>query len=265
MYSKLQLGKKYIQYYLTAANGKGHGIHSPFVFDLVTSVLNDDGHYYCYTTIEQVRAKLLADNTVLTLEDFGAGSRVSAQKQRAVSFIAKSSLKPRKFSTLFFRLVNYFQPNTIIELGTSLGITTAYMASAKPAAIVTSFEGASAVAALAKQNFAALGLGNIKIVQGNFDDTLPNFLRQTTTIDFAFVDGNHRKQPTLAYFAQLLEKSGEHTVLVFDDIHWSAEMEEAWAEIKAHPRVTLSVDLFFIGLVFLRTEQKEKQHFVIRF
>lgn len=265
MYSKLQLGKKYIQYYLTASNSKGHGIHSPFVFDLVTRVFNNDGQYYCYSAIEQVRAHLIEDNTVLTLEDFGAGSRVSAQKQRAVSFIAKSSLKPRKFGTLFFRLVNYFQPNNIIELGTSLGITTAYMASAKPDAKVTSFEGAGAVAALARQNVETLGLGNITIVQGNFDDTLAGFLRQTTTVDFAFVDGNHRKQPTLVYFAQLLEKSGEHTVLVFDDIHWSAEMDEAWAAIKAHPRVTLAVDLFFIGLVFLRSENKEKQHFVIRF
>ena len=265
MYSKFQLVKKYLRYYITASNGKGHGVHSPFVFDLITKVFNDDGHYYCYETIELLRKQLMTNNTILTIEDFGAGSRVSAQKQRSVSFIAKSSLKPRKFSTLFFRLVNYFQPNNIIELGTSLGITTAYMASAKPDAVISTFEGATAVATVAQKNFTVLGLSNIKIIKGNFDDTLPNVLQQIKTVDFAFVDGNHRKQPTLHYFTQLLDKSNESSVLIFDDIHWSTEMDEAWASIKSHPRVTLTIDLFFIGLVFLRTEQKAKQHFVVRF
>jgi len=265
VYSKFQLGKKYIQYYLTASNSKGHGVHSPFVFDLITKVLNDDREFYCYETIENRRNSLMHDNTVLTIEDFGAGSRVASHHQRAISFIAKFSLKPRKFSRLFFRLVNYFHPKYIIELGTSLGITAAYMASADTNAQVTTMEGAKAVATVARKNFTALGIKNIKIVEGNFDETLQKVLKQTPSVDFAFVDGNHRKLPTLNYFEQLLQNADEHSVLIFDDIHWSQEMEEAWEQIKSHPRVTLTVDLFFIGLVFFRNEQKEKQHFVIRF
>lgn len=265
MYSKFQLIKKYIQYYLTASNSKGHGVHSPFVFNLITAVLNDDRDFYCYAAIENLRNRLILDDTLLTLEDFGAGSRLATHHQRKISFIAASSLKPKKFSRLFFRLVNYYQPTTILELGTSLGITTAYMASAKSDANVITMEGAKAVAVVARNNFNILGLNNIQLVEGNFDDTLPQVLSRLQVVDFAFVDGNHRKEPTLNYFNQLLEKANDNSVLIFDDIHWSKEMEEAWAEIQSHPAVTLTVDLFFIGLVFFRKEQKAKQHFVIRF
>ncbi|HVX49454.1 MAG TPA: class I SAM-dependent methyltransferase [Chitinophagaceae bacterium] len=265
MYSKFQLAKKYFQYYLSASNGRGHGVHSPFVFEFITKVLNDDREYYCYNSIETLRKRLKQDDTLLTIEDFGAGSRVNSSTQRTVSSIAKAALKPKKFSRLFFRLVNYYQPASVIELGTSLGITSAYMASANPSAKVVTMEGAKEVAAVARRNFASLGLENIAIAEGNFDETLPAVLQPFAGIDFAFVDGNHRKRPTLEYFEQLLSKSHENTILIFDDIHWSAEMEEAWHVIQQHERVTLTIDLFFIGIVFLRIEQKVKQHFAVRF
>lgn len=265
MFSKFQLAKKYIQYYLTSSNGKGHGVHSPFVFEFITQVLNDSRDYYCYNTIEQLRAKLRQDNTVLTIEDFGAGSRVASHHQRSVSSIANSALKPKKFSQLFFRIVDHYQPQTIVELGTSLGITSSYMASAKPDAQVITMEGAKAVAIVAKNNFKTLGLQNIKVVEGNFDNTLPGVLQKLPQVDLAFVDGNHRKEPTLQYFEQLLAKSNDDTILIFDDIHWSADMEEAWHAIQQHPQVTLTIDLFFIGLVFFRKEQKVRQDFAVRF
>ena len=126
-------------------------------------------------------------------------------------------------------------------------------------------EGSLEVAAIAKRNFEALQLNNISVIEGNFDDTLPGLLSKINTADFVFVDGNHRKEPTVNYFEQLLAHSTNNTILIFDDIHWSSEMEEAWDYIKQHTAVTLTIDLFFIGIVFLRSEQKEKQHFNIRF
>ena len=126
-------------------------------------------------------------------------------------------------------------------------------------------EGAPEVANVAKKNFKRLLVSNIKIIQGNFDDILPSVIGQLSTVDFAFIDGNHRKEPTLNYFYQLLGKSTQSTILIFDDIHWSAEMEEAWNEIKQHSSVTLTIDLFFIGIVFFRNEQKTNEHFTIRF
>jgi predicted O-methyltransferase YrrM len=266
MYSSFQFGVKYIQYYFRALNSKGHGIHSPFVFNLVTKVLNDETKYEDYKRIEQLRAKLLDNNHVIEVEDFGAGSAKGFLKQRSIQQIASSSLKKPKYAQLIYRLVKYFQPQTIVELGTSLGITTSYLAAAKPEAAVITMEGAASVAAVAQQNFQQLGLENIKTVVGNFDETLmPTLSGLSSDLDFIFIDGNHRKVPTLQYFHQLLGKSNANTVFVFDDIHWSKEMEEAWEEIKLHQSVTVTIDVFFIGLVFLRKEQLEKEHFIIRF
>jgi predicted O-methyltransferase YrrM len=265
MYSAFQLAVKYCTYYLTASNGKGHGIHSPFVFDFITNVLNDEGNFYCYGPIESLRSQLLQDQTMLTIEDFGAGSRTAATKQRSVASIAHAALKPKKFSQLLFRIANYYQPKTILELGTSLGITTAYLASANSNATTVTMEGASSVAANAQRVFDALSLKQVSIVEGNFDHTLQPTLDKLQQLDLVYVDGNHRLEPTLRYFNQIMPYTHDTTILIFDDIHWSKEMEQAWETIKSDPRVLLSVDLFFIGLVFFRKDFKVKQHFAIRF
>ncbi len=265
MYNPFQLAVKYIWYYLTASNGKGHGVHSPYVFDLIISVLNDKRNYSAYHRIESIRNKMLKTNESITIEDFGAGSRVKKSPIRKISTIAASSLKPKKYSQLLFRLVQYVNPATIIELGTSLGVTTAYLANANPASKIITMEGAKSIAQLARTNFNDLALNNIKLVTGNFDYTLAATLDQLNSIDFAFLDGNHRYEPTIRYFKQVLTKSNPNTIIILDDIHWSKEMEGAWEEVKQDPAVSLTIDLFFIGLVFLRKEQQEKQHFVIRF
>lgn len=256
---------KFLKYYLTASNPKGHGIHSPFVFDFVTRVLNDDRHFYAYNNIEELRQSVLRNNKLLTITDYGAGSTVTKSNQRKVKNIARSALKPKKFAQLIFGIVNRYGANTIVELGTSLGITTSYLASGNLNATVYTFEGASEIAAIAKENFNYLNLKNIHLIEGNFDDTLSPHLNKINTVDLAFVDGNHRKEPTIRYFEQLLEKSTESSIFIFDDIHWSEGMEEAWNYIKQHSSVKLTIDLFFIGLVFFRKEQKVAQHFTIRF
>jgi len=265
MYSSSKLAVKYLQYFLTASNGKGHGMHSPFGFEFITKILNDKAEYACYETIEQLRQQLNHDNTLLTIEDFGAGSRIHDSYKRKVCDIAKSSLKPKKFSQLLFRIANFYEPKNILELGTSLGITTAYLASAISHGNVITMEGAKEVAAVARKNFQQLQLKNIKIVEGDFDSNLVSVLNDFSSIDLAFVDGNHRKEPTIKYFEQLISKTTNNSILVFDDIHWSKEMEEAWGYIRQHSSVTLTIDLFFIGIIFFRHEQLEKQHFSIRF
>jgi predicted O-methyltransferase YrrM len=265
MYTSTQLAFKYLKYRLTASNGKGHGVHSPFVFDFITQVLNDKREFDCFRYIEFLREELKQDKTEINVPDFGAGSRKQLTNKRSIAAIARSSLKPKKYSQLIFRVVHYYKPRSILELGTSLGITTSYLAFANPEAKITTMEGAPEVAYIAQKNFNRLHLSNIKIVEGNFDEMLPAVINQLPSINFAFVDGNHRRQPTLNYFYQFINISNESTILIFDDIHWSNEMEDAWNEIKQHPSVTLTIDLFFIGIVFLRTEQKIKQHFVIRF
>jgi predicted O-methyltransferase YrrM len=228
-------------------------------------VLNDKNEYDIYSTIEKQRQVLLNDKTIIDVEDFGAGSTVIKTKQRVVKDIAASSLKPKKYSQLLFRMIQFYNKKNILELGTSFGITTAYLASGKNNPAVTSMEGSNNIANIAQQSFDALQLNNINIIKGDFEKTLSPFLENTSTIDFAFLDGNHKKIPTLQYFKQILQKSNDETIFVFDDIYWSKEMEEAWEEIKTHETVTLTIDLFFIGIVFLKKDFKVKQHFLVRF
>lgn len=265
MYRPWQLALKYLDYFLKSSNGRGHGIHSPFIFQFITGVLNDKHQYGEYKIVENLRKQLLNDRTKLAIRDFGAGSNNSKKTERSVSEIARHSAKSRKFAQLLFRLVRKYHPETIIELGTSLGITSSYLSLAGPEAEFYTIEGSGEIAAIAVSNFKKLKLEKINSMQGNFDTVLPEVLSRVKKVDFAFIDGNHQLQPTLDYFEQLLPMTGNHSILVFDDIHWSQGMEKAWTVIKAHPAVQCTVDLFFIGLVFFREEFREKQHFTIRF
>jgi predicted O-methyltransferase YrrM len=265
LYSHFALAKKYLKYYFTASNSKGHGVHSPFVFEFIKFVLNDKKKYDVYQPIEKQRQVLLNDKTIIDVEDFGAGSTVIKTKQRVVKDIASSSLKPKKYSQLLFRMIQFYNKKNVLELGTSFGITTSYIAAAKNNPAVISMEGSQSIANIAQQIFNALQLKNINIIKGNFEKTLSTFLENSNTIDFAFLDGNHRKIPTLQYFKQILQKSNDETIFVFDDIHWSSDMEEAWEEIKTHEAVTLTIDVFFIGIVFLKKDFKVKQHFSVRY
>lgn len=240
-------------------------MHSPFVFEFIERVLNNKSHYQPPQAIEALRKELLRDQSMLEIQDLGAGSRISASKRRTVREVAATAVKPRKFGHFFYRLVKHYQPGVILELGTSLGITTAYLATAHPAARVITIEGSDAIYHTAQKNFRQLGLQNIEALQGNFDVVLPRVLQSLDRVDMAYIDGNHRYAPTMEYFHQLLRKTHNHSTLIFDDIHWSAEMEEAWNAVKSHPEVYCTVDLFFLGLVFFRKEFKEKQHFSIRF
>ena len=243
-----------------------HGVHSPFVYDLLTNVIYVQADYYPFKNIEKLREQLLDSDKEIVFTDLGAGKKKddSATSTKKIKTIAQRSAKSAKYGQLLFRLVNHFQPSQVLELGTSLGISTAYLASANKQANIITIEGSKAVADIARQNFKQLQLQNIEQVIGNFDDVLPTIINDLKRIDFVFIDGNHCKTATINYFNTCLKKAHSNAVLVFDDIYWSDEMMEAWDEIKKNNQVTVSIDLFFMGLVFFK-EGQAKQHFVIRF
>jgi predicted O-methyltransferase YrrM len=247
MYSPLQLAVRYFKHLLTASNGKGHGMHSPFVFEFITKVMNDKTVYPEYEKAEALRNQLLNDNTVLEVEDFGAGSVIDKKNKRTISSIAKNAAKPRKFGQLLFRMIKHYRPTTILELGTSLGITTSYLSLARPDARLITMEGSKEIADVAKRNFETIELKNVELIEENFDNTLSSVIRSLSSIDFAFVDGNHRKEPTERYFKELLAKTNNDSILVFDDIHWSSEMEAAWETIKKMLQLPAASICFLLG------------------
>jgi predicted O-methyltransferase YrrM len=265
MYSRFQLFLRFCRYYYSASNSRGHGMHSPFVYDFIGKVLNAKTSYKSYEVVEALRKKLKTNNQILTIEDFGAGSSIVKSNQRSIVSIVKNAAKSKKFGQLLFRIVQYYKPQVIIELGTSLGITTSYLSLAKPDSQLITIEGDKAISEVSRKNFDELKLKNIITVQGSFESTLAGILEKLEEVNLAFIDGNHRKEPTERYFHQLLAKTNNDSILIFDDIHWSREMEQAWETIRNHPSVRCTIDLFFIGIVFFREEFHEKQHFVIRY
>lgn len=265
--SKLSFVLSYLYYYFTADNK--YDIHSPFVYKLVTDVFEDTNQYPTYQKIEAIRKQLLQNNAEIIVEDFGAGTNAVSNNSvrstaKKINAIAKTAAKPARYGQLLFRLAKYLQPQTLIELGTSLGISTLYQAAANTHSRLITCEGSNTIAAIAQQNFNQLQLKNIEIVTGNFDNTFNNILQQQKTIDWIFFDGNHRKEPTLRYFNLALSKVNEKSVFIFDDINWSTEMKEAWSEIKNHPAVTISIDLYMMGLIFFNKDYS-KQQFTIRY
>lgn len=252
--------------YLSRARDE-HSLHSPFLYALYTEVIRAKrSPKTVFAPIRALRRKLRRSRQRITITDLGAGSKVNPSRQRALGDIARNSQKSARFGRLLFRLIQRFQAKTIIDLGTSLGLTTAYMAEAtRPySGHITTFEGCAETAAVARQNFEQLGQQNVAIIVGNLDETLATGIASLAPVDFVFFDANHRYEPTVCYFETCLRHVHNDTVFVFDDIHWSDEMEQAWAYIRKHPSVTVTVDLFWIGLVFFRREQP-KEDFILRF
>lgn len=255
---------KYIKHNITARGRKGYGIHSPSIFKLVTGVIHDFTPFYCYADIEAQRTKLLNNNKTIEITDLGAGSKIYNGNTRLISSIAKYSLKPKKQAQLLFRLVNHYNYKNILEIGTSLGITTSYLASVNSKARILTLEGCNEQLNIAKGVFEKLELKNITPILGNFNDTLPKALNKFEQLDFVFFDGNHTKEATLKYFEQCLPLAHNESLFIFDDIHLNPEMEDFWNELKQRPEVKVTLDLFHLGIVFFRKELT-KENFNIRF
>jgi predicted O-methyltransferase YrrM len=235
-------------------------LHSPFLFDFYQRTVKLKSHFIS-DKFEQERLKLLKNKNAVSMVEFGAGSISGSNK---VCQIAKYSLASTHQAAFLAAVVHYLKPQNIIELGTSFGVTTSYLASFDDKIPVYTLEGNDKIAFHAKARFSRLGFSHIQTVVGKMDETLPGILNGISCVGLVFFDGNHKYEPTMRYFFQCLEKSDHQTVFVFHDIYWSGEMAKAWKEICSEARVKLSVDLFYFGLVFFRNNQP-KQHFVLKF
>lgn len=262
----LHIIKSYLNFLRHSKNE--HGVHSPFVFDLVTKCFYDKKKHPEYSVLKDYRNSLLQNKNTIEVTDFGAGSRVFKSNTRAINQIAKNAGISKKRAELLFRIVRYFQPNSILEIGTSLGLATAALSLGleaklnKNAKIIT-LEGCPETMAIAKTQCHLQNLTNIEFVNTKFEDYLNKYQLSIVNYQLIYFDGNHSKKATLDYFELLLPTITNDAVWIFDDIHWSTDMEDAWEIIKNHPKVTVTIDTFQWGIVFFRSEQ-EKEHFVIR-
>ncbi len=238
-----------------------HGVHSPFVFELLTECFYSKTHYPEYKILSSYRKKLLNSAETIEITDFGQGSRVFKSNKRKIAAIAKNAGITSKRQRLLFRLVRYFKSENTFELGTSLGLATTAIALGNPVSKVHTVEGCPNTAAKAQSYFNDFKLKNIVVYTSTFEEFFVK--NNSKTNNLVYIDGNHNKEKTLDYFEILLNQITNDSVFIFDDIYWSPEMTEAWETIKAHPKVTVSIDTFYWGLVFFRNEQ-QKQHFNIR-
>lgn len=254
---------KYINYQLTAYTE--HDLHSPFLYNFYMELIKNKHPFSDFENLDKLRKQLLQNTTTLEISDFGAGSKKLNSNKRQINHIAKHGIAQKKQAEFLYRLVNKFAPNTIVELGTSIGLTSLYLAKASTKSTIYTIEGCPNLFQFSKELFNQQLAKNIQSVNGNFNTKFPEVLSQINSLDFLYIDGNHAYEPTMNYFKMALEKKNSNSIFVFDDIYWSDGMQQAWKEICNNPEVTVSLDLFYFGIVFFRKENKNKEHFVLKF
>ena len=250
----------FLRYCVAGRHRRGFGVQSPFVFRLLNFVVFEDLPYYAYDSVERLRRSLLESDERVYVEDCGTGR----SGVRAVSDIACKSLESPKYGQLLFRLVNYFRPRTILELGTSLGVTTLYLALPSSGTRVVTIEGAAKVADIARGNFVQMGVENVAVVVRNIDGCLEDVVEGLGVLDFVYIDANHTRESVLRYFDICAKGFTGRSVVVLDDIHYSRGMEEAWNVLKRREDVRVSIDLFHVGLLLFE-ESLPKQDYVVAF
>lgn len=242
----------FLRYYRKASTV--YGIHSPFAYDFMSNVLDTKKEYYAYKNLEGARWKLQQSQDTIDVMDFGAGSTVLPPniKHRTVSEIAKSAVSSQHKCRILFQLVNHYNAKEILEVGTSLGISSAYMAAASPSGTVITMEGSAEIVKKARETHQTLGLRNINIIAGNFKETLSQVIENH--YDVIFIDGHHEYNAVLTYFEVLKPTFKQNTIVIIDDIYWSDGMEKAWQMLKVSKEVRVAIDIFHVGILFLNPQ-----------
>lgn len=252
--------QQYFAFYYLAKTR--YQLHSPFVYDLVTAVLHDDRWYYAFRDIESLRANLLQNDAIIETIDYGAlGNAEGLAKTRALSDITRRSSSSPAQGRMLFRLVQHLQPKTILEMGSSVGIGTCYLASGRQQAQLISLEGSPALSAVARNQAEWLRLKNVQLISGPFRQTLPDALHKLQKLDLVFVDGHHAEEPTREYLETIMPYTHDRTTFVFDDIYWSKGMTNAWRQFLEKDEIRLSIDFFDLSIACRNPDFPVAQHF----
>ncbi len=255
---------RYLQYRKNAKNR--FKIHSPFVYGFLENVFRDEQKHEDFKLLDAIYDEQKHSDRLIETIDFGAKASGKEYKEYVIKLgdLVRKRSHPLKHLHIFYNLSRYVKPVNMLEFGTAAGMSTLYLKKPLPESKMVTMEGCATLASVAQENFEKAGLKNVEVIPGNFDVVLNDVLKKFDRLDFVFFDGNHRKEPTLDYFNRCMEKVHPGTVFLFDDIHWSKGMEEAWETIKADERVSVTMDVFWSGLVFFR-KGIAKQDFVVKF
>ena len=253
--------KSYLNFILKSSSQ--HGVHSPFVYDLITKCFYNKAKHEEYVNIKAYRDNLINSKDTIHVEDFGAGSTVFKSNNRKISDLAKVAGASISESKLLFRIVKYLNPKSVLELGTSLAISTNTIKEATIDCDITTIEGSKSIFEWNRESNSKNNFDNSLFVNSLFDDFLEE-IPKNNKFDFIYIDGNHTYSATIKYFNMLKKHINDNSVIIFDDIHWSKEMDDAWKEIILDKDVTLSIDTFHFGMVFFRKENYNTEHFTIR-
>ncbi len=254
--------KSYLRYLKKARYWRGHGVHPPFAYEIIRNLFFADEQYYLFETIEEIRKELLKSKETVTVKDYGAGSLVDNKTERKLSVITKHHATTKKQGELMTRLTVFFKPQNIIELGTSLGIGTLYMALVNSKSKVYTIEGSENLAKQAQKNFDKVKARNVESRVGEFNNELPEVLNLLENVDMVYFDGHHDYDATIKYFNTCLPYANKSAVFIFDDIHWSEGMTKAWNKIVENNNVSISFELFDLGIAIIN-RKVEKQHYVV--
>ena len=248
---------EYIKY-KWKAKGR-HGIHSPFVYELVDKAFKIGIPTPESNQLNQAFDLLKNNTKLLNIKDFGAGSH-KLGKTRSVKQIFNTSSSKGKYGKLLFQLANHFQPKKILEFGTSLGIGTLHFHLGSQNSSITTIDACPETANFAKE-FLSNKVSNVQFVESTFVDFLANL--QNETYDLIFVDGHHDGEATLNYMQQLEKHAHNETIFILDDIRWSEGMFNAWNLLCESEKYHVSIDLFRMGILIPR-QQQEKEHFILK-
>jgi len=252
--------RKYLYFLLEASNQ--HGVHSPFIYQLVTQCFYKKIPKNLWKTFLNSRKYLEDNSEKKKTTALGSASKIFKSNTHPVSKIAKVAGITNKKANLLIKTINYLKPKQILEIGTAMSLGTSAIKTENDAVSILTLEECPETSKILQKLFEKNNFKAIEIINRNFSKTL-SMNTQNKQFDCIIFDRNHSKKATLNYFEECLKTVHNNSFFIFDAIYWTPEMQEVWAIIKKHSKVTVTVDVFHLGIVFFRKEQA-KEHFKIR-
>ncbi|MCF8236593.1 MAG: class I SAM-dependent methyltransferase [Saprospiraceae bacterium] len=225
-----------------------YSMHSPLLYSFCREVLDDRRSFYAFEEIEIWRYHLLHESSELHVVDLGAGGQDALDQNRIVSSIAKTSLSPPWKCRYLFRMVLWWKPDLLLEFGTSLGVSTAYLAAASIHTPLITVDGSDSHLQLARKGWNKLGLDHIEEWNLSFQQAIQRIPWDQHGRILIYLDGDHRPARVLEILQTIQEKTRHPFLVIIDDIRWSDDMWAGWQEWRSAFQSGAWLDLYQVGI-----------------